>query len=267
MFRLLTLICLVACALPAAGQQRLPGNQNIYNATGRGVIYDQELSFSGTLVAPRNLIFEARSGKLVSFDRMKYWAVSLGNIRHPRERRVNPEDVIPQTMRISRSYTFAKQNQLYALRLTFGNRKYLSEKARQKGVAVGYSYEAGPSLGILKPYYVEYRVGDGLMNTVDITYQGEENDRFLDQGRIFGASTWSTGLDEISLRPGIHAKAAAHFGFGAYDETAKYLEAGLMADFFLGNTDLLVEDELTPGVTNPPVFLALFLKVGFGKRW
>lgn len=267
MLRLFTFFCLIASALPANAQQRLPGNQNIYNATGRGVIYDQELSFSGTLASPRNLILEARSGKLVSFDRMKYWAISLGNIRHPRERKVNPERPLPMSNRISRSYTFAKQHQLYALRFTFGNRKYLSEKARQKGVAVGYSYEAGPSLGILKPYYVEYQIGDGLQNLVDIRYEGAENDRFLDQDRIFGASTWSTGLDEISLRPGIHAKAAAHFGFGAYDETAKYLEAGLMADFFLGNTDLLVESELTPGVTNPPVFLALFIKVGFGKRW
>ena len=263
----LYIIVLLICAAPLSAQQQLPGNSNIYNANPRGVIYDRELTFSASIASPRNFMVGARSGKLVSFDKMKYWSLSAGNIRHSRERRVNPEDFNPLTKRISRSYTYAKQNQLYAIRFAFGTRKYISEKARDKGVAMGYSYEFGPTLGLLKPYYLEYKVGDGSFNTLDIRYTEDNLDQFLAQDNIFGASTWSTGLDEIGLRPGIHAKAAAHFGFGAYDEMAKHLEAGLMADFFLGNTDLLVESDQTPGVRNAPLYLSLFVKVSFGKRW
>ena len=268
MIRAVILLLACSCCLGrAAAQQRLPGNQNIYDAGPRGIIYDKELTFTAALNSPRNLELGVRSGRLVAYDKMKYWSASFGNIRHSRERRINPEDFNPRTKRISRSYTYGKINQLYALRVAFGTRKYLSEKARQRGVAVGYSYEVGPTLGLLKPYYLEAKLGDANFNTVDIRYMEEDIDRFLNQDAIFGASSWSTGLDEIGLRPGVHAKAAAHFGFGAYDEVPKYLEAGLSADFFLGNTDIMLESEQTPGITNSPLYLSLFVKLAFGKRW
>lgn len=262
-----SLLVLLA-TLTVAAQQQLPANQNIYG-TNRGIIYDHELNFSAALATPRNFFVGVRSGKLITYDKLKYWSASLGNIRHARERRENPDRVNPSTNRVSRAYTFGKINQLYALRVGFGMRKYLSEKARNRGVAVGYSYEFGPTLGLLKPYYVEFITGNsGEGNGIqDIRYDGENLNQFLNQDRIFGASSWTLGLDEVKFRPGIHAKAAAHFGFGAFDELSKSLEAGLMADFFLGNTDLMLESDLTPGVSNTPLYLSLYLNVQFGKRW
>jgi len=253
----------------AFGQQRLPGNQNIYGATGRGIVYDNELSFNAQISTPRNFLIGVRSGQLTSYDEMKYWSLSFGDIRHSRERRENPDRVNGATNRVSRAYVFGKQNQLYALRFGFGRRKYLSEKARQRGVAVGYSYEFGPTLGLLKPYYLELYTGEqnnpGAI--IDVRYSEATASRFLNQDAIFGASTWTNGIDEIRLRPGVHAKAAAHFAFGAYDEIAKSLEAGLMVDFLLGDSDILIESDLTPGVTNSPLYLSLFINVQFGKRW
>lgn len=268
MIRLLVFFAFFS-SLPAvvSAQQQLPGNKNIYNAGARGIIYDRELDFTASLQSPRNIEIGVRSGKLISYDKMKFWSISLGNIRHSRERRINPEDFNPRTKRISRSFTLGKENQLYAVRVGFGKRKYWSEKARQKGVAIGYSYEFGPSLGVLKPYYLESKLGDGQFNTVDIRHTGENTERFLDQNSIFGASSFGTGLDEISFRPGFHARIATHFGFGAYDELSKYLEAGLLIDYFVGETNILIESDLTPGVTNPPAFLSLYVKMAFGKRW
>ena len=263
---------LLAFVLTSAGlhaQQTLPGNQNIYGANKVGFVYDKEVTFGMALASPRNFILSVRSGKQVSYDVLKFWDLSLGNIRHSRERKENSNRPPPLTNRLSRSYTFGKENQLYALRLGFGRRKYLSEKARQRGVAVGYSYQLGPSLGLLKPYYLEVDAGEpgnpGMVE--DIRHAGENTALFLNQDRIYGASTFANGLGEIGLRPGLHAAASAHFGLGAYDEMAKSLELGLLADFFIGDTDILVESDLTPGVSNPPLYLSLFVKVQFGKRW
>lgn len=258
----------VLFSLPIAAQQ-LPGNQNIYGATGRGIIYDNEMTFHLALTTPRNFFLGLRSGKLVSYDKMKYWSASFGDIRHSRERRENPDRINLLTNRVSRAYVFGKENQLYALRVGFGQRKYLSEKARQRGVAVGYSYEFGPTLGILKPYYLEVDAGEpGSPGTIiDIRHNGTNTAQFLNQDRIFGASAWTLGLDEIQLRPGIHAKFATHFGFGAFDEMAKSLEAGIMADFLLGNTDIMIESDLTPGISNSPLYLNLYLTFQLGKRW
>lgn len=266
---ILPLLLVLLTTLSVSAQQQLPANQNIYGAAGRGIIYDHELNFSFAIATPRNIFLGVRSGKLITYDKLKYWSATFGSIRHSRERRENPDRINPSTNRVSRAYTLGKINQLYALRIGFGMRKYLSEKASQRGVAVGYSYEVGPSLGLLKPYYIEYITGEpGEGNGIaDIRYDGENLNQFLNQDRIFGASTWTVGLDELAFRPGIHAKAAAHFGFGAFDEVSKSLEVGLMADYFLGNTDLMLESDLTPGVSNSPLFLSLFLNVQFGKRW
>ncbi|MEO0735137.1 MAG: hypothetical protein AAFZ52_20045, partial [Bacteroidota bacterium] len=77
--------CLLSLA--AAGQQRIPANQNIYGVGNKGVIYDNELSFHLSIATPRNIFLGVRSGKLISFDKMQYWSASFGSIRHSRERR------------------------------------------------------------------------------------------------------------------------------------------------------------------------------------
>lgn len=266
-----TIFLLAFCFLMAGScfaQRRLPGNSNIYGSTGKGLVYDNEMTFNMSLASPRNFLIGMRSGKLVSFDEMRYWSLSFGDLRNSRELRENPDRINLLTNRVSRAYVFGKQNQLYVLRLGFGKRKYLSEKARQRGVAVGYSYEFGPTLGFLKPYYLEVDSGEPNSNRIiDIRHTGINTAEFLNQDRIFGASAWTQGIDEISIRPGIHAKIATHFAFGAYDEMAKSLEVGISADYLLGNTDILIESELTPGVSNTPLHLNLFINIQLGKRW
>ncbi|MBB4077499.1 hypothetical protein GGR28_000100 [Lewinella aquimaris] len=266
MRRLIIMCCGALFTLGLTAQQELPGNRNIYDAKDIGIIYNHELTFNVALATPRNFFLGVRSGKLLTYDKTRYWTLSIGDIRHSRERRENPDRVNVISNRVSRAYVFGKQNQLYALRLGFGMKKFLSEKARERGVAIGYSYEFGPSLGLLKPYYLEIERNDAA--PIDVRFTGDNLDVFINnQTNIFGASAWTVGLDEIGLRPGVHAKFATHFGFGAYDETAKSLEAGIMADYFLGNTDIMVESELTPGVSNSPLFLSLFLNFQIGKRW
>lgn len=269
MNRYLLLCCLSLALAGLTAQTTLPGNSNIYNATGLGIIYDNEVTFNAGIATPRSFHFGVRSTKIKAFDQARYWEVTFGDIRHPREHKDNPDRINIFNNRVSRSYVFGKQNQLYALRVNFGRRKYFSEKARQRGVAVGYVWSVGPSLGLVKPYYVEVdaREPNNPGQTIDIRYTGDNEDVFLNQGRIFGGSVWTEGLDELAVRPGVNAKLATHFGFGAYDETAKSLEAGVMAEFFLGDTDIMVESELTPGVRNSPLFLTLFVNLQIGKRW
>ncbi len=266
MHRLLLLCFLLMTTALMTAQQQLPGDRNIYDAKSIGVVYNHELTFNVAIATPRNFMLGVRSGKLITYDKTRFWTLTFGDIRHSRERRENPDRVNVVSNRVSRAYVFGKQNQLYALRLGIGMKRFLSEKAQERGVAIGYSYEFGPSLGILKPYYLEIERADAA--PIDVRYTGENGDVFLDnQVNVFGASAWTVGLDEVGLRPGVHARFATHFGFGAFEETAKSLEAGIMADYFVGNTDLMIESDLTPGVTNSPLFLSLYINVQIGKRW
>lgn len=269
MHRFFLLIAVLILPILAAAQQQLPGNSNIYGAGDLGIVYDHELTFNVALATPRNFFFGVRSGRIVAYDKVRYWTATFGDIRHSRERRENPDRINLANNRVSRAYVFGKENQLYALRLGFGTKKLLSEKAKERGVAVGYSYEVGPTLGFLKPYYLEIDTNEPGTggNPREVRHTGENTELFLNQDRIFGAAPWTVGLDEIGLRPGVHAKFATHFGFGAFDETAKSLELGIMADFFIGDTDIMIESDLTPGVSNSPLYLSLFLNFQIGKRW
>ena len=266
MLKPLLICCLMLTTAFAAAQQQLPGDRNIYDANPIGVVYDHELTFNAAIATPRNFFLGVRSGRLIAYNKTRFWTATFGDIRHSRERRENPDRVNVASNRVSRAYVFGKQNQLYALRVGIGTKHYLSEKASERGVAIGYSYEVGPTLGFLKPYYLEIERTDAA--PIDVRYTGENDNVFLnDQLNVFGASAWTVGLDEVSLRPGVHARFATHFAFGAYEETAKSLEAGIMADYFLGNTDIMIESDLTPGVTNSPLFLSLYINVQIGKRW
>lgn len=263
---LLSLVCVFSWQLTA--QERLPGNQNIYNVDGPGFIYDKEVTFHFGLSTPRNFHLGMKFATIESFERTNFWAFELANIRHSRELRSNYERIIVSTNQVSRPFIYGKQNQLYALRASFGRRMYLSEKAKQRGVAMGYSWQVGPTLGILKPYYLEIQAGGSTESGVvrDVRYEEPDQELFLDNLRIFGASTWTTGIDEIKLVPGIHAKASVHFGFGAFDEVAKSFEVGVQGDFFLGDVPIMVESDLTSGVRNSNIHLALFMQMQLGKR-
>lgn len=267
-----TLTLLFFClALPLLlAQQRISAGENIYNPAGEGIVYDKELTFGFLLMTPRNLGLNVKSGSLETYYRTKFWTFNITDMRHPRESRQSFEAILTTTNRVSRSFIFGKQNQFYALRAGMGVRNYLSEKAKQKGVAVGYSYEVGPTLGLLKPYLLELRfrtdvTGAPLLR--DVAYSPETADEFLDITRIFGASAWSKGLEDLKLLPGIHAQFATHFGFGAFDEYAKSIEAGVQVDFFFQDVPIMIESDRTPGIQNSPLFINLFLNLQLGKRW
>ncbi|MGB3548731.1 MAG: hypothetical protein WBA17_17290 [Saprospiraceae bacterium] len=262
------LVLIICLPLGAFAQQQLPGDRNIYNTQGPGFVYNKEWTFNLLAYTPRSFGIGMKVGKISSYDKMSFWAVELSDMRHPRELRSNFEKVIIQTNRVSRAFILGKQNNFYTIRAGLGGRTYVSEKAKQRGVAVGYSWQAGPTLGLLKPYYLEIDTGEpgGGAVVSDVKFNGDNAELFLDRFRIFGASNWSRGLSETKLRPGVHAKFAVHLGLGAFDEFAKSLEVGVQADYFFTEIPLMVESDLTPGIENTPLFLNFFVALQLGKR-
>jgi hypothetical protein len=187
----------------------------------------------------------------------------IGELKHAKEVRQSFDTPSALNGRISRAFKYGKQNNLFVLRGSLGAKRYFSEKAKHKGVAVGISYEGGATLGLLKPYYLELRAGDGQF-TASTKYSAATADSFLDIWKIHGASGWTKGISEISFLPGINGKFAVHFDWGAYDEYVKSLEAGIMVDVFTRKAPIMVELD---NVENNQVFLNLFLHLQFGKRW
>lgn len=228
--------------------------------TGAGIIYNRETSFNLKLTTNRGFAPGMEFGRLRTYYKTTYYHISLGEMKHPKEQRQSAD---PSVSRSFRPYVFGKQNNLFVLRGGWGVKRYYSEKARQKGVAMGASYAFGPSLGLLKPYYLALRqVGNnpGESRVTHEKYSEENASVFLDNTRILGASPFTRGFSEISFLPGANASVALHMDWGAFDEFVKALEIGLMVDFFAKDAPILVSEE------NSPLFFNFFINLQLGKR-
>ncbi len=232
----------------------------------KGLIFDKETAFDIRLHT-NGYAFAINLGTIKSYNRTRYYQIEIGELKHSKEYR-NTLELNFNGIADSKPYTFGKQNKLMVIRGGIGEKRYFSEKAKKKGLAVGVSYEAGPVLGLLKPYYLDIKYENDPSTRSDdetftLKYSPENQDDFLDRKMISGSAGFTKGLKEIKLRPGIQAKAAMHFDWGAFDEYVKGFEAGVMADIFFGGIPIMVPLE---NVENPPYFVNLYLTLQFGKR-
>lgn len=228
----------------------------------KGIIYNNERAYHAT-IHTNGLNFGVDIGKLLTYYKTRFYHISLGYIQHPLEERQNKNTSF-EGLGASRSFTYGKQNSLYLLRGGIGVKKYKSEKAKRKGVSVGWSYEIGPVIGILKPTRNIYLLvnDQGLKTPIELTYD-DDPEKFLEYDALFGRSDSYDSWAQLSFRPGIQAKLGAHFSWGAFEEFVRAAEVGIMVDYFGVKVPIIVENE---SHSNDALFLNLYLTFQFGKR-
>jgi len=232
----------------------------------KGVVYSQEFGLN-VRVHSNGFAIGVDFGRIKTYYLTRFLHFELGELKHPRETRQSKDLPSNFTTKVARAYKFGKQNNLYVLRGGVGYKRYFSEKAKRKGVAVGIAYEGGATLGLLKPYYLEIfplEINTPNPTPISTRYSEEDAALFLDNTRIYGASSWTKGLSELSVVPGLHGRLSLHFDWGAFDEYIKALEVGIMADVFTRKMPIMVEVD---NVENKLYFLNVFLNLQFGKRW
>jgi hypothetical protein len=230
-------------------------------ATGVGIIYNRETTFNFRVSTNRGFVPGVEFGRLRSYYRTTYYHLSLGELKHPKEQRQSAD---PRVSRSFRPWVYGKQNNFFVARGAWGVKRYYSEKARQRGVAVGISYAIGPTLGILKPYYLALQSTTNdpspERRIVHERYTAETAELFLDNTKIVGASPFTKGFSQASVLPGGNASIAFHMDWGAFDEFVKALELGIMVDAFPKPVPILVSE------ANSPVFFNFFINLQLGKR-
>jgi len=233
--------------------------------SNQGIVYNKELAFDFRINTFRGFSFAVNVGKIISYDKTTYYHFEFGNLRHPKE--FKPNNQFSRQVGGPQPFFYGKRNSMFALRGGWGTKRYLSEKASTRGVAIGLSYEIGPSIGILKPYYLEISraLDTGAPFTVEEKYSEANRDDFLERSIIQGAAPFSKGITELSFLPGAQAKVSFHFDWGAFDEYVKAMDIGIMGDFYLKKAPILVDDGLE-GVKNRQFFINLFVSLQLGKR-
>lgn len=265
------LLILAAClslSLRVLAQEVIVPGQNYYEER-KGIVYNREFSVNFKLHT-QGYSFGVDIGRLKTYYRTQFYSIEIGEIKHPKEFRQSFEGRNPVTNQIARAFIFGKANNFIPLRVGFGETRYLSEKAKRKGLAIGVSYAVGPSLGILKPYYLDLLRdrNDGSNQYISSErYSGTNDTIFLNIYKVFGSSGFAKGLGQVQLMPGAHAKFAVHFDWGAFDEFVKALDAGIMLDLYFKKVPIMVDSPLVTNAENKPFFVNLYLNLQLGKRW
>ena len=179
---------------------------------------------------------------------LETYGLELMNVKHPQGVRRNSV--------ISGNYfIFGKANYLYAVRLQYGRDFVLFKKAPQQGVEIKGVFAAGPTFGVLAPYYVEYFPSQSDNFAVRGQYTPN-----IDYSLINGTGRLFEGLGESKIVPGLNLKAAINFELGTIKSQVTGFEAGFLVDAYSKKVEIM------PGTKNYSVFPTVFLTLFYGSR-
>jgi hypothetical protein len=178
---------------------------------------------------------------------LETFGLEIMNVKHPQEQR--------QHSQVGNFFIFGKSNYLYALRFQYGRDFILFKKAPQQGVEIKAVFAAGPSIGVVAPYYVE--TGIDAAGGISIRRQYDPS---ISWEQISGPGRLFEGLGESTLKLGGNAKMALNFELGTIKSQVTGFEAGFLLDAYTSKI------ELVPTAKNYSVFPVLFFTLFYGGR-
>jgi hypothetical protein len=223
----------------------------VYGQTQDSYEYGSEFTWginkntSGGLIG--GVVFK-KARKLKNDRILETFGLELMNVKHPQEVRRN-------SIQSGNLFIYGKSNYLYSVRLQYGRDIILFKKAPQQGVEIKAVFAAGPTIGVVAPYYVEYFPEGGGGFTVRGQYRPEINIDFINgTGRLF------EGLGESKITMGGNIKAALNFELGTVKSQVTGFEAGFLLDAYTKTV------EMVPSARNYSVFPTLFITLFYGSR-
>ncbi len=208
-------------------------------------------------------------GKHITVNKKNSWEIELLNQLSPKEIRT----ISPFTGN-TKSYVYGKINYFFALHAGYGKDRLLNRKPYWGGVEVRYFYHVGASLGFEKPIYLYIiKYSPGFTNPYTSTERYDPTKHFYDN--IYGRASFTKGLSETQLRPGIYGKVGFNFDFGGENERVKSLEVGAYVDYYphsiplSGNTLAFFTEGIQIMSYNAPVdgFFGFYVSFDWGKRF
>ena len=218
-----------------------------------GILFRNERSL-GIEINSNGWGVNIRKGKWLNAFKKRIISGSVIIIKDPKEYRENP-----RTPNYSK-FVFGKENSFFAIRGGYGFQKELFSKFDKGGIAINYFYQAGPSIGFLKPIYykkiVSYNPNEYYFTWVSQKFDKDNIHSPLD---ILSKDSFLKGLDETRLRMGLYFEIGASFEFSSDDQKLNALEAGLSVDIFHKRVRIMAVEEPSW------FFFSLFVSYRFGK--
>ncbi len=258
MRRIFLLLLIVSTTLAASAQKGKKQRQAEKRAHINSLIKQEE---EGVIAYKKSFVFGAKLlndgygiffelGRASSIKKSLLYQLEISERKHIKEdKQSNPFiNSIP--------FIYGKENFFYPAKLGVQQQILLGNKSNKNGVSVTANYGGGISMALLRPYYLQVQKGNDL---IYVKYDSPDSSLFLN-GPIYGGPTFGKGWSDLTVTPGLYAKTALRFDYGAYNEIVSALEVGLTAEYYTKEIPILLQ--------NPQrkFFFSAYFSVLFGKR-
>ncbi len=244
-----TLILLfISCFLAAQDQSQKPVDLQDYQ-------YKHEAS-AGARLQSNGFTVYGEYGWIKDLNRTRLLQVEYTYYidYHQQKRQVDPTLSGPD-------YIYGLQNHFHTIRINYGIKRTIADKADKNGVRLSLIAFGGVALGLLKPYYLNLTDTLGSSTIKPERYSSANADRFLSPAYIAGSAPLRYGLDQIQPVVGLHGKIGLNFDWGKKDQFVKAIEAGAMLDVYYERLPIMINK------SNHFYQLALYVAFHLGKRW
>lgn len=223
---------------------------NMVKQQEEGVItYKKSFLFGAKLTTDGYGIF-FELGRASSVKKAMLYQLEISERKHIKEEKIN------SYYSNSAPYIYGKENFFYPVKLGVQQQRLLGNKSNKNGVAITANYGGGVAVAFLRPYYVQVSDGNSVRY---VKYNSSDSLSFLGT-HIIGGPGFGKGWDEMTITPGLYAKAAVRFDYGAYNEVISAIEVGLTADYYSKKIPQLVYNK------QKQFFFGGYVAVLFGKR-
>ena len=188
----------------------------------------------------------ALSSTFMGKNQYRYLALEIVNVKHPKELSV-------QDFSTGARLVYGKQNYLFVLRPEYGRELTLFNRHEDEGISISGLVAAGPSLGLEKPYMIQYQDG---RRTVTAAYDPVKH---ASTG-IVGAGGFFQGFGLTKIVPGVHIKTALSFELSAFRENVTGLEIGFIAEAFTRKIDIMAYAD------NRSLYTSGYITLYFGNK-
>jgi hypothetical protein len=241
------LVMLLLLTRPGLAQQRLPSTDqdedNFTAVSTLGVTTNTNASIiAGAVYRNEKLL----PGLFMGKRQFRYLSLEIVNVRHPRE--------LVETQPLSGSrYTYGKENFLFVIRPQYGRELTLFQRSADEGIAINAIVAAGPSIGIIKPYYVDIVESNNRTRSVAAS-------KLPPGANVTGAGNFFQGFGESQLTLGLHVKAAASFELSAFRNNTTGVELGTLIEIFPRTIPIMAN------TSNRSFYTSAYVTLFFGTK-
>lgn len=191
-----------------------------------------------------------RYNRHIKRNQYHYFGLEITNVKHPKE----ALSLIGSTGNI---FTRHKANIFLPIRLQYGREFLLFQPAEEEGVEINLILAGGISLGLVKPYMIEYDY-NGITKI-------EPYDP--DKGKaIIGKGPALSGLEKSKITPGVNIKAGLSIEFAQFRANVTGIEVGVLLESYTSKIEIMKTRADTEQPQNFSSFTSVYLNIFFGFR-